>query len=40
MLKDTPPGLSLRAYARLYGVSLKTSWFMRMRPCEVMARAC
>lgn len=34
------PGLSLRACAGLYGVSLKTSWFMRMRPREVMARAC
>ena len=40
MLKDTLPGSSLRACARLYGVSLKTSWFMRMRPREVMARAC
>lgn len=40
MLKDTLPGSSLRACAGLYGVSLKTSWFTRMRPCEVMARAC
>lgn len=30
---------SLRACASLRGVSLKTSWFMRMRLCEVMARA-
>lgn len=32
-------GASLRACAGLCGVSLKTSWFMRMRLCEVMARA-
>ena len=32
-------GAFLRACAELCGVSLKTSWFMRMRPCEVMARA-
>ena len=32
-------GSSLRACAELCGVSLKTSWFMRMRLCEVMERA-
>ena len=32
-------GSSLRACAELCGVSLKTSWFMRMRLCGAMARA-
>ena len=40
MHKGMLSGLSLRACAELCGVSLKTSWSMRMRPCEVMARAC
>ena len=38
-VSDMLSGTSLRACAELCGVSLKTSWFMRMRPCEVMARA-
>ena len=36
---DMLSGSSLRDCARLCGVTLKTSWFMRMRLCEVMARA-
>ena len=38
-VSDMLSGASLRACAELCGVSLKTSWFMRMRLCEVMARA-
>ena len=38
-VSDMLSGSSLRACAELCGVSLKTSWFMRMRLCEVMARA-
>ena len=37
-VSDMLSGASLRACAELCGVSLKTSWFMRMRLCEVMAR--
>ena len=37
---DMLSGASLRACAEGCGVCLKTSWFMRMRLCEVMARAC
>ena len=40
MLKGMLPGSSLRTRAGLYGASLKTLWCMRMRPREVMARAC
>lgn len=36
---DMLSGASLRACAEGCGVCLKTSWFMRMRLCEVMARA-
>ena len=35
-VSDMLSGASLRACAELCGVSLKTSWFMRMRLCEVM----
>lgn len=38
-VSDMLSGASLRACAELCGVSLKTSWFMRMRLCEVMGRA-
>lgn len=38
-VSDMLSGASLRGCAELCGVSLKTSWFMRMRLCEVMARA-
>ena len=38
-VSDMLSGSSLRACAELCGVSLKTSWFMRMRLCEVMGRA-
>ena len=38
-VSDMLSGASLRACAELCGVSLKTSWFMRTRLCEVMARA-
>ena len=38
-VSDMLSGTSLRGCAELCGVSLKTSWFMRMRLCEVMARA-
>lgn len=34
MLSDASP----RACAELCGVSLKTSWFMRIHPCEVIGR--
>lgn len=36
---DMLSGASLRACAEGCGVCLKTSWFMRMRLCEVMERA-
>ena len=38
-VSDMLSGTSLRGCAELCGVSIKTSWFMRMRLCEVMARA-
>ena len=38
-VSDMLSGSSLRACAELCGVSLKTSWFMRMRLCGAMARA-
>ena len=38
-VSDMLSGSSLRACAELCGASLKTPWFMRMRLCEVMARA-
>ena len=38
-VSDMLSGASLRGRAELCGVPIKTSWFMRMRLCEVMARA-
>ena len=38
-VSDMLSGASLRGCAELCGVSLKTSRFMRIRLCEVMARA-